>query len=94
LSPWQIRLPSFLLLQTGAIPLPVVHYEFLTSATFAADVLFWNVLLFGLVFAMPNLSTINVPLRPNLRLACFAAIMICFVVTFIGAPRSFIYFQF
>ena len=94
LSPWDIRLPSFLLLHAHGVPLPVVDYEFLSSATFASQVLLWDALLLALVFALPNLSVITKPLQPSISLAFFSSVMIWLVVTYIDVPRAFIYFQF
>jgi D-alanyl-lipoteichoic acid acyltransferase DltB (MBOAT superfamily) len=93
-SPWSIRLPSWLVLQFHSLPLPLVDYQFLTGASFTSDLLFWDVLLGILVFALPNLSVEMKPLRPNLQLACYASALLWLVTTFIGAPKAFLYFQF
>jgi D-alanyl-lipoteichoic acid acyltransferase DltB (MBOAT superfamily) len=93
-SPWEIRLPSWLYLQTGHLPLPTVNYHFLTGASFTAGVLFWVVMLGVLVFALPNLSVGIIPLQPNLRLACYVSVLFCLVTTYVGTPRTFLYFQF
>ncbi len=93
-SPWLIRLPSWLSLQTGNLRLPLAEYDFLTGASFTADVLFWDILLGVLVFVLPNLSVGVRPLRPNFRLACYVSVLACLIITYISAPRSFLYFQF
>ena len=93
-SPWNLHAPAWLALQLHNLPIPLADYEFLTGATFTADLLFWDMLLGILVFALPNLSVGTEPLRPSVRTACYASVMVCFVLTFISAPRSFLYFQF
>ncbi len=93
-SVWLIRLPIWLSLHTGPLHMPVTDYEFLSSASFTADVVFWDILLGVLVFALPNLSVSVKPLRPNFRLACYVSVLCCLVITYISAPRSFLYFQF
>jgi hypothetical protein len=47
-----------------------------------------------LVFALPNLSAVMRPVQPSFRLACYATVLLCLIVTYIGAPRTFLYFQF
>jgi hypothetical protein len=93
-SPWTIGMPGWLAMRIGQLALPTVDYDFLVNAPFTTDLLFWDVLLGILVFALPNLSVGAKPLRPDFRLACYATVMLCLVVTYIGAPRSFLYFQF
>jgi D-alanyl-lipoteichoic acid acyltransferase DltB (MBOAT superfamily) len=93
-SPWNIRIPPWLKLQLGALPIPTAEYEFLSGTSFTAELLLWNALLGSLVFALPNLSAVMKPLQPNFRLACYATVLLCLIVTYIGAPRTFLYFQF
>ena len=94
LSPWQIRLPEFMSGAAARLGLPVARYEFLTGATFTLDLAVWMALGLALVFALPNPSADTKLMRPTFRLACYASAMAWLVVTYLGAPRTFIYFQF
>ena len=71
--------------------LPVARYEFLTGATFTLNLAVWVALGLALMFALPNPSADTKLMRPTVRLARYASAL---AVTYLGAPRTFIYFQF
>jgi alginate O-acetyltransferase complex protein AlgI len=92
---WRIRPPDFLMIHTHILDrFPTVTYQFLTGFSFITDVLFWDLLLGALVFLLPNISAQEEPLVPSPRLAFGLVTIVCLIVTYIGAPRTFIYFQF
>lgn len=93
-SPSAFILPNWLAPLADRVGLPWTTLPLFSTGAFTVRMVAWVVLLGGLVFVLPNWAKSWAKLQPSWRLAAVVAVMTCLVATWLGQPRSFIYFQF
>lgn len=93
-SPSAFILPNWLSAQADALHLPWTTLVVFSSGTFTAKMGLWIMVLGILSVTMPNWSKHWPKLQPRTRLALATAAMVWLVGTWLGEPRTFIYFQF
>jgi membrane protease YdiL (CAAX protease family) len=65
-----------------------------SSGAFAVRVAVWLALAAALSVVLPNWAKAWREIRPRWRLAWGMALAVCLIGTWLGQPRTFIYFQF
>lgn len=93
-SPSAFLLPNWLAGLADRLHLPWTTLSLFSSGTFTLKMAGWMAVMGVLSVTLPNWSKTWAKLRPGWRLAFVAAAMVWLVGTWLGEPRTFIYFQF
>lgn len=93
-SPSAFILPNWLSGVADSLGIAWTTLPLFSSGTFTAKMGAWMAVLGVLSVAMPNWSKSWSKLQPRWRLALVTAGMVWLIGTWLGEPRSFIYFQF
>ena len=93
-SPQALVLPNWLSAQAAGMGLPWDTLALFSSGTFTLKMAGWMAVAGLLSVSLPNWSKTWPKLDPSVRLAGAAAAMLFLVGSWLGEPRSFIYFQF